>query len=92
MQYDCKFLGPACQGLNKVCIAVGARIKPVIQGKFNLNLNLALLIYAAKMSSLSLRIDCRGRKITGLLVVHWFICGHNYKPSEVSICTHRPAI
>ena len=43
-----KFLGTICQDLSKVCIAIGAHIKPVIQGKSNRTL--ALPIYAAKMS------------------------------------------
>ena len=30
-----KFLGPIYQGLSKVCIAVGAHLIPIIQGKSN---------------------------------------------------------
>ena len=48
-----------------MCIAVVAHLIPVIQAKSNGTL--ALPIYAAKMSSSSLRIDRRGRKIADFI-------------------------
>ena len=58
-----------------MCIAVGAHIKPVIQGKSNRTL--ALPIYAAKMSSSSLRIDRRGHKITDFISCSFVVTNAN---------------
>ena len=62
-----KFLGPIYQGLSKVCIAVGAHLISVIQGKSYRTL--ALPIYAAKHLRLY-GLTAVVVKLLILLVVH----------------------
>ena len=83
-----KFLGPICQSLNRMCIAIGTHIEPIIKGKCNQTL--ALPICAEKMASSSLWIDRHGMKITDFISCTLAHRGHKYKPSEMSHCTHRP--
>ena len=65
-----KFLGSIYRGLSKVCVAVGAHLIPVIQGKSN-------RIYAAKMSSSSLRIDRSVRKIADFINCSFVVTSTN---------------
>ena len=80
----------ANQGLSKVCIAVGAHLIPVIQGKSNRTL--ALPIYAAKMSSSSLWIDRRGHKITDFISCLFVVTNTNQVKLAIVLIGQRASL